>query len=180
LKNAKVGILGSGPIGISVLLSSLHFVAKKVYMTDKIDERLSLASEMGARWTGNPDKEDIVKEILGRETQHIDVVFECCGHQEAVDQAIHLLKPGGKLVIIGIPIFSKWGFDVDDLSRKEICVQNVRRQNMALESTLKLISDSGIKPDKMQTHIFKFKQIKEAFETVARYKDGVMKAMIHF
>ena len=180
LKNSKVGILGTGPIGISVLLPALHFGAKKVYMTDKIDARLSLGSEMGAHWTGNVDKEDIVKKILGSEPQQLDVVFECCGQQEAVDQAIQLLKPGGKLVIVGIPVFARWSFDTDDFRRKEICVQNVRRQNESLEETLKLISNKSIRPDKMQTHTFKFEQIKEAFETVAGYKDGVMKAMINF
>ena len=33
----------------------------------------------------------------------LDVVFECCGEQEALDQAIEMLKPGGKLLLIGIP-----------------------------------------------------------------------------
>lgn len=180
LKQAKVGIVGSGPIGISVLLAASYFGAGKIYMTDKIDERLLLASEMGAHWTGNPDKTDIIQEIMEKEPFLLDVVFECCGKQEAVDQAIRLLKPGGKLMMIGIPSFNRWSFDVDELRRKEICIQNVRRQNESVETTLKLICEGSIKPDKMQTHTFKFEQIKEAFEMVASYKDGVMKAMINF
>ena len=180
LKNAKVGILGTGPIGISVLMPALHYGAEKIYMTDKLDERLSIASEMGAHWTGNPDSTDIVKKILDKEPLLLDVVFECCGKQEAVDQAIKLLKPGGKLMMIGIPSFPRWSFDVHQLRRKEICIQNVRRQNECVESTLELISDGSLLPDKMQTHTFKFADIKEAFEMVAGYKDGVMKAMINF
>jgi L-iditol 2-dehydrogenase len=180
LKNAKVGILGSGPIGISVLLPALYYGADKIYMTDLLDERLSLASEMGAIWTGNPDKEDIERKILEREVSKLDLVFECCGKQEAVDQAVRLLKPGGKLMIVGIPSFSRWSFDVDEIRRKEICIQNVRRQNETVEDTLNMISDGSLKPDKMQTHTFKFEQISEAFEMVAGYKDGVMKAMINF
>lgn len=180
MKGMKVGILGSGPIGISVLLPALHYGADKVYMTDLIDERLLVASEMGAHWVGNPDKTDIVKEILEREALQLDVVFECCGKQEAVDQAIRLLKPGGKLMMIGIPSFSRWSLDVDELRRREICIQNVRRQNECAETTLELIADGSISPDKMQTHTFKFDQIIEAFELVAGYKDGIMKAMINF
>jgi L-iditol 2-dehydrogenase len=180
MKHAKVGILGSGPIGISVLLPALHLGAEKIYMTDKLDERLLIATDMGAHWTGNPDKTDIVKDILNKETHLLDVVFECCGKQEAADQAVKLLKPGGKLMLIGIPSFSRWSFEADDLRRKEICIQNVRRQNESVETTLKMISDGSIKPDKMQTHTFQFEQIKEAFELVAGYKDGVMKAIINF
>jgi len=176
----NIGILGSGPIGISVLLPAVHFGAAKVYMTDKIDERLNIASELGAFWTGNPDKQDIVKEISTVEPLQLDMVFECCGKQEAVDQAVQLLKPGGKIIIIGIPSFSRWSFDVDSLRRKEIDIQHVRRQNESVETTLNLISKKLILPGRMQTHTFPFEHIKTAFDMVAGHKDGVMKAMIHF
>lgn len=180
LHGAKVGILGSGPIGISVLLPAIADGAARVFMTDKLDERLIIAKKMGASWTGNPDKEDIISEILCREPGQLDAVFECCGKQEAVDQAIKLLKPGGKLLIIGIPSFTAWNFDVDILRRKEIVIQNVRRQNEAVEKTLEMIAEGRLKPDPMQTHNFDFKETVEAFDMVAGYRDGVMKAMIHF
>jgi len=180
MKGARIGILGSGPIGISVLLPSLAQGADKLYVTDKIDERLRIAAEMGAHWTGNPDKQNVVNDILEHEPLQLDAVFECCGKQEAVDQAVKLLKPGGKLMIIGIPSFSRWSFDVDDLRRREICVQNVRRQNEAVEKTLHLISSGELRPDRMQTHYFSYAEVAEAFELVAGYRDGVMKAMIHF
>ena len=124
------------PLGSVFCCPRLYLGAEKVYMTDRIDERLSIASDMGAGWTGNPDKSDIVAEIQKIEPLQLDIIFECCGKQEAVDQAIQLLKPGGKLLIIGIPSFSKWSFDVDILRRKEIAIQNVRRQNEAVEETL--------------------------------------------
>jgi L-iditol 2-dehydrogenase len=180
LKNARIAILGSGPIGISVMLSAVHYGAGKVYMTDLIDERLSLASAMGAHWTGNPEKNDIVSEILDKEALQLDAVFECCGKQDAMNQAIRLLKPGGKLVIVGVPAFDNWIIGTDEMRKKELSIQNVRRQNNSLETTLGLISDGSIKLDKMQTHSFRLDQISEAFDLVAGYKDGVMKAMINF
>ncbi len=180
LQGKTIGILGSGPIGISVLLPALAGGARKVYITDKIDARLALALKMGAHWTGNPDKTDVVNDILKVEPLQLDVIFECCGKQEAVDQAIKLLKPGGRMMVIGIPSFSRWSFDVDDLRRKEIDIQSVRRQNESVELTLEMISDGRIQPDAMQTHTFGFNQIEKAFEMVAGYKDGVMKAMINY
>jgi len=151
MKGARIGILGSGPIGISVLLPSLAQGADKLYVTDKIDERLRIAAEMGAHWTGNPDKQNVVNDILEHEPLQLDAVFECCGKQEAVDQAVKLLKPGGKLMIIGIPSFSRWSFDVDDLRE-------------AVEKTLHLISSGELRPDRMQTHYFSYAEVAEAFE----------------
>jgi L-iditol 2-dehydrogenase len=180
LKGTKIGILGSGPIGISVLLPAIVKGTARVFMTDKLNARLKIAEALGASWTGNINKENVIEEILCREPGQLDAVFECCGKQEAVDQAVKLLKPGGKLLIIGIPSIATWNFDVDMLRRKEICIQNVRRQNESVEDTLEMITDGRIKPDPMQTHNFRFEDTAEAFDMVAGYRDGVMKAMIHF
>jgi L-iditol 2-dehydrogenase len=149
-------------------------------MTDLLDERLLLAKSMGAYRTGNPDKEDIVSSIYGEEPLQLDVVFECCGKQEALNQAFKLLKPGGKLVLVGVPSFDNWIIGTDEMRKKELIIQNVRRQNEALHTTLELISGGKIKPDMMKTHTFSFDQVAEAFDLVAGYRDGVMKAMINF
>ena len=180
MEKARVGILGFGPIGISVLLPAQEKGAGKIYVTDKISERLSLAEKCGAAYTGNPDQRDVVAEITGQEPELLDVVFECCGQQEAVDQAIDLLKPGGKLMIIGIPGFDRWSFSVDKMRRKEICVQNVRRQNERVTPTLEMMASGRVNVNPMVTHRFSFDRTKEAFDLVTDYRDGVMKAMIDF
>ena len=180
VKGKKIAILGSGPIGMSVLLPSLAYGAEAVYVTDKIDERLALAKKSGAAWTGNPDHEDVVAGILREEPPGIDLVFECCGQQEAVDQAVQLLKPGGRIMIIGIPEKDTWTFPVDELRHKEITIRNVRRQNGCVQEALDLIETGRVKVDPLITHHYPFEKTPEAFELVAGYRDGVMKAMINF
>jgi len=180
LSGKKIGILGFGPIGMSVLLPALHQGAAKIYVTDKIDSRLEIAGKCGADWTGNPSEEDIVAAITIKEEALLDLVFECCGQQDAVDQAIDILKPGGKLMIIGIPEFDRWSFPVDKLRHKEINIQNVRRQNNSLEETLTLLQENKVDVSRMPTHRFPFTRTQDAFDLVAGYRDGVMKAMIDF
>ncbi len=179
LQNRNIGILGSGPIGISVLLTAMSKKAGRIYMTDLINERLELAKHLGAYRTWNPLKTDIVDELKTNEPDLLDMVFECCGKQEAVDQALRILKPGGILLIVGIPSSNEWKFSAEDLRRKEITIRNVRRQNEMVQPTLDLISRGIVKPEKMITHIFDFEQTQKAFELVAGYRDGVMKAMVH-
>jgi len=180
MHNASIGILGFGPIGMSVILPAIAKGAKKIYVTDLIDERLTIASSCGATWTGNPNKEDVVADIKIKEPLLLDVVFECCGKQEAMDLAIEILKPGGKLMIIGIPEFDRWSFNVDKLRHKEICIQSVRRQNHSVEEALEIMENEIVNVDKMATHRFSFSHTKEAFDLVTGYQDGVMKAMIDF
>jgi len=180
LKNASIGILGFGPIGMGVLLSAQAKGASKIFITDLVEERLQIARECGAIYTGNPNRSDVVAEVKTKEPLLLDVVFECCGKQETIDQAVELLKPGGKLMVIGIPEFDRWSFPVDQMRHKEICVQNVRRQNHTVEETLELMEEKKIDVGKMATHRFTFPKTKEAFDLVTDYRDGVMKAMIDF
>jgi L-iditol 2-dehydrogenase len=178
MTGAKIGVLGAGPIGFSVFMPALSMGAPKAYVTDKIDARLELAQRAGASWTGNPDTSDIVSGILSAEPLGLDAVFDCCGDQEALDQAIEILKPGGKLMIIGIPEFDRFSFPVDKLRHKEICIQNVRRQCDCVQSALEMIEKKDFDVNVMATHHFGFDETKEAFDRVADYKDGVLKAMI--
>ncbi len=175
---AKVGILGCGPIGMSVLVSARAEGAGATYVTDKLDARLALAARSGASWTGKPA--DAEKAIARLEPAQLDVVFECCGEQEALDEAIELLKPGGKLMIVGIPAVDRVSFSIDKLRRKEIAIQNVRRQVDCVQRSLDLIDSKAVDVDPMLTHRFALERTKEAFDLVADYRDGVMKAIIEF
>lgn len=180
MEGKKVGILGFGPIGMSVMLAAMAQGAEEIYVTDKIKERNEIALKLGAVLTGNPDKEDIVSLIISKEPKMLDVVFECCGKQDAMDNAVDLLKPGGKLMIIGIPEFDHWSFSVDQLRRKELILANVRRQVDCVEPSLEMMLDGRIDVSLMLTHRFNFSDTKAAFDLVTDYKDGVMKAMVDF
>ncbi len=179
LDGKAVGILGCGPIGLSVLLAARDSGVSRVYMTDLIDARLSAASNFGADWAGNPLHMDVESLLTDMEPDLLDCVFECTGEQDAMDQALHLLKPGGMLLLIGIPGASnRVSFDINIMRRNEICIQNVRRQNNRVQPAIDLIASKRVDVKKMVTHRFALDQTKEAFDLVADYRDGVVKAMI--
>jgi len=181
MQGARVGILGAGCIGLSVLLPAKAQGADKIYITDKIDSRLELAKEAGAVWGGNPDNEDVVEKVKELEPGGLDVVFECCGEQEALDQAIEMLKPGGKLLLIGIPpTADRVTFLIDKLRHKEVCIQNVRRQNHCVQPSLDMMDRGDFDVSVMVTHRFPFDQSQAAFDLAASYDDGVLKTMIDF
>ena len=177
-ENADVAILGAGPIGLSCLLNAVAVKVRVCYVTDKIDERVEGAKKGGASWAGNPDKQNVVKEILQQQPLGLDVVFECCGQQEAIDQAIEMLEPGGKLVIIGSPRSERISLDISKVRRKEIAIINIRRQNECVQPVIDLVTSGKINADFMITHRFSLEQTKTAFDLVTGYHDGVIKAMI--
>jgi L-iditol 2-dehydrogenase len=180
IKGLNIGIFGYGPIGMSVMLASKTQVVGNIYVTDIIDERLAIAQKEGAILTCNPLNENIVGKIMHKEPLGLDLAYECCGKQEAFDQAIELLKPGGKLIVVGIAEFDRWSMNVETTRRKEISLQFIRRQADCVEDSLVLMKNGSIIIDNMVTHRFPFERSKEAFDLVADYRDGVMKAMIDF
>lgn len=175
---ADVAILGAGPIGLSCMVGAQAEGVRTCYLTEKIDERVETARKGGATWVGNPLKGDVVAAILKKQPLGMDVAFECAGQQEAIDQGIDLLKPGGKLMLVGIPREDRVSFAIDKIRRKEITIINIRRQNRCTEKTIDLVASGKIQADFMVTHRFQLDRIQEAFELVAGYRDGVVKAMI--
>jgi len=175
---ASVAILGVGPIGMSVF----HVLRTKkvgdVYVTDRIPERLKFAQQLRPQWSGNPDPADVVREISKIEPLLMDTIFECSGDKEAYNHAINLLKPGGTLALVGIPEFDEVSFPIHDLRRKEITIINVRRQAHCTQKAVDFLERKKINMDAMVTHHFPLTETRQAFELVANYRDGVMKAMI--
>ena len=111
-RSATVAVLGSGPIGLSVIAALRHQDVANIYVTDKIATRLAAGEESGAKagFDANTPPDDKLMQI---NPQGYDVVYECCGQQEAVDTALRILKPGGTLLLIGIPTTDRLSFDMN-------------------------------------------------------------------
>jgi L-iditol 2-dehydrogenase len=175
---ASVGILGAGPIGMSVFHALRTRDIGEVYVTDKVPERLSFAQRLNPRWTGNPDQTDVAKEIAGLEPSGLDAVYECSGDPAAYVQGIRLLKPGGSLVVVGIPEVDDIPFPIHELRRREVTVLNIRRQAHCTQKAIELLAGRRVDMDAMASHHFPLEATPQAFDLVAHYRDGVMKAMI--
>jgi L-iditol 2-dehydrogenase len=174
----RIAIIGAGPIGLSVLLCAKATASCTIYATDLLDERLAVARQCGADWTGNAKHGEAIAAIARAEPCGVDVVFECSGDPLCIDEAQRLLTPGGTLMLVGIPPTDRLIFDIHRMRRRELTFKNVRRQRDCVEPVLAMIGAGRIDPRPLLTHRFPLERIGEAFELVAAYRDGVIKAMI--
>lgn len=178
-KNVSVGVFGAGPIGLSILFKLLADGITNISIIEPLEYRLKKAAELGAKYLINPENQNVEEEVSRREEFLLDVVFEASGEQDAVTNAVKILKPGGKLVLVGIPPQAVYTFDMDLMRRKELIVINVRRQNHCVEEAIDLVIKGKIDIEKMVTHNFTLQETPIAFEIVEGYKDGAIKAMIN-
>jgi len=176
-QDKNIGIFGTGPIGLSVLMVLKTRQTGTIICYEPLDFRREKTLKLGADHAINPFETDVPEVTSEIEPLMLDVVFECSGQQKAVDDATKVLRPGGKLVLVGIP--PEATFDMDMMRRKEISIQNVRRQNHCVERAIQFIRN-GLPVEQMVTHHFSPEATQQAFEMVSNYEDGVIKAMIDF
>ncbi len=174
----SAAIFGAGPIGLSILMKLLADGIWRIGMIEPLEYRLEKAKSIGAQYLINPVKENVFRQVSQQEELLLDVVFEASGEQDAVDHSLEILKPGGKLVLVGIPPSASYTFNMDIMRRKEITVINVRRQNHCVEEAISLVMSGKVDVEKMVTHHFPIEETPRAFDMVEGYKNGVIKAMI--
>ena len=178
-KNKTVGIFGTGPIGLSVLMVLKTMEAANILCFEPLEYRRKKATELGANHVFNPFDVNPATVTLELEPLLLDVVFDCSGEQRAIDDAVMLIKPGGKLILVGIPPEGKYTLNMDILRRNEISIHNVRRQNHCVEKSIELV-ENGLPVEQMVTHHFAPEDTQKAFEIVSEYQNEVIKAMINF
>ncbi len=174
----KIAVLGTGPIGLSVMLCAKANATCTVVATDLLDERLEVARRCGAEVTISARQANVAAECARAGMAEFDVVFECSGDPACVNRALTLLGPGGALILVGIPPVDAISFDPHVVRRNELRLQGVRRQNHCVGPVIDLIAAGRLDASPLVTHRFQIERTSDAFELVADYRDGVIKAVI--
>lgn len=181
--NVKLGdsvvILGGGCIGLVTLLSAKAMGASKVIVVDLFEKRLKYAKELGANYVINASKEDVFEEckrILG--DRGADVVFETAGSPKTIYQTSILAKQGGTVVLVGMAVNSDLTYNFGQVMAKELTIKSVFRYRNLYPVAIAAIADGSINVKKIVTHRFLLKDAKEAFDTVIKEAQNVVKAII--
>ncbi len=97
-------VSGAGPIGIMAAMVARHAGARFVVVTDLSDERLALASRLGATRTVNVSSATVAdaQRDLGM-TEGFDVGLEMSGSPAALRDMIANMTHGGRIAMLGIP-----------------------------------------------------------------------------
>ena len=175
----SVAILGAGSIGLLTLQCAISAGASFSLATDLIPERLRLARKYGADIIIDSGEENTVQRIK-KETggQGVDIVFEAAGEPETFQESIHLARPGGTVILIGICREDMVSLDFQTARRKELVIKNVRRFRHVYKRAISLIAKGKVEVKSLITHRFNLSRLPEAFELMEGRQDGVIKAVI--
>lgn len=173
-----IAIVGAGPIGFSVLLTSLFYSPAKIYIIDIDDNRLNLSKKFGATNTINSQNENPVDKIMSETKDGVDVAVEAVGIPATFDICQKIIRPGGHIANVGVH-----GKSVD-LQLQNLWIQNITlRTGLVNTNTtpmlLKVVLSGKINPQNLITHHFSLDEILKAYEVFGNAaKEKVMKVII--
>jgi L-iditol 2-dehydrogenase len=159
-----VGVYGCGPIGLLMIQLARLAGAGRIFATDILSQRLEIAREMGATEVYMADGSERDAILGATRKRGVDVAFEVAGQAEAVETAVVTSKPGGLVVITGIPADDRTTFSAAAARRKGLTIKIVRRMKHTYPRAIQLVSSGKIDVHTLISHVLPFAQYQKAFD----------------
>ncbi|WP_371229788.1 zinc-binding dehydrogenase [Roseovarius sp. 2305UL8-3] len=99
----SVAVVGLGGVGLSALLAARAAGAGKIVAIDLSDDKLAMASDMGAHLVMNAADPNCVQTILEATSGGVHVAVETAGSPRALSMAYDVTRRGGTTVTAGMP-----------------------------------------------------------------------------
>jgi L-iditol 2-dehydrogenase len=155
-------VIGCGPIGLLLIEVLKVAGASSVLAVEPLAHRREAAERLGADEVADPAAFD---ETL---RAGVDVAFEAAGNNEGVELAMASVRPGGRVVLAGIPGDDVTRFGASLARRKGLTIAMVRRMNEVYPRAISLAERGVVDLGSVVTSRTGLGEIPAAFGDAAR------------
>jgi D-xylulose reductase len=161
-------VTGCGTIGMMVALAALAGGCSKVIISDVSAEKLGIAAGYAGIVPVNVRDDNLVERVK-TETGGwgADLVFEASGNPRVYDDILRVVRPGGALVLVGLPPDTV-AVNVNNAIAREIRIETVFRYANVFDRALALIASGKVNLKPLISKTFKFNESVAAFERAAK------------
>lgn len=171
-------VTGCGTIGIMVALAALAGGCSRVLISDLSDTKLNLAETYDGITGINLRQTDIVSAIdEASNGWGADIVFECSGAPAAIRDLFKIVRPGGTVVLVGLPS-EPVPVDIAAACARECRIETVFRYANVFDRALALIAAGKVDLKPLISDSYTFEQSIEAFERAAEGRPDDVKLQI--
>jgi L-iditol 2-dehydrogenase len=165
-----VGVFGCGPIGLLSLQMARVAGAAELVATDPLGHRLEAARACGAGHAiqAFPDGLERAEVRAASNGRGVDVAIEVAGVNDAVETAIDAVRPGGTVVLTGIPSDDRTSFTASTARRKGLTLKMTRRMKHVYPRAIRLVERGLVDVRSIVTHEYPLDQSPEAFGAASR------------
>jgi L-iditol 2-dehydrogenase len=163
---ATVVVVGCGPIGLLLLQAVRAAGAATVFAIEPLPHRRAAASRFGADAVlDSADVEDRAVLHAALPRRGADVVFEVVGSAAAVETSMHASRPGGRVVLAGIPDDDRTTFTASVARRKGLTIAVARRMKDVYPRAISLVQRGVVDAASLVSHRYPIEAVDEAFTT---------------
>jgi alcohol dehydrogenase len=174
-----VAIVGAGPVGLSALLTAQFYSPAELIMVDLDDNRLEVATRLGATKTVNSANGNAVEEIMKLTNgKGVDVVIEAVGFPATFALCQEIVAAGGHIANVGVH-----GKSVE-LHLEKLWIHNITITTGLVDTNstpmlLKTVVSGKLEPKKLITHQFELSDIMEAYRVFGNAgKENALKVIL--
>ncbi|WP_323716934.1 NAD(P)-dependent alcohol dehydrogenase [Paracoccus aminovorans] len=137
-------VTGAGPIGMMVALAALAGGCAKVLVADLAQPKLDIIGAYDGIQTVNIRNRPLAEAVAeATDGWGADIVFECSGAAPAILSMHQLARPGGAIVLVGMPV-DPVPVDIVGLQAKELRVETVFRYANVYDRAIALIASGKV------------------------------------
>ena len=167
-------VIGAGPIGLLVQQCALAAGAGIVVMIEPNTSRAAIARELGAAAVIDPNGEDVatrVAELCG--ALGPDVVFECAGIPQTVEQSVSLVRRGGVVSLVGMATVPAEISPGNWLIKEVRLVASLGQLHDEFDTAMQLVADGRLKLAPLHTKTVSLSNIDDGFQALLAGGDQV-------
>jgi L-iditol 2-dehydrogenase len=170
-----VAVVGPGVMGLLVADCARALGAGRVIVLGR-GERLAKAAALGHEVVDvtGADPVAAVRELTGGGA---DVALECSGAPQAVGQCVEMVRKGGRVAVIGIPLDDA-SIPVKRLVLDEIDLVGVRATAGGMPRAIELAATGRLRLRELITHRFALEDFAAAYATFTERRDGALKVIV--
>ena len=169
-------VVGPGVMGLLVAECARALGAGRIVVVGR-GNRLTRAAELGHETVDFTARDTItaIREMTGG--LGADVAMECSGAPGAVGDCAELLRRGGRVAVIGIPMDDA-RIPMRRIVLDEIEIVGVRAAAGEMPQAIALVAAGRIRLAALITHRFALEDFADAYATFTRRTDGALKVIV--
>lgn len=159
--------LGIGGLGLQGVQIARH-IGAEIYCTSRQDSKLEIAAGLGAHYCLNTKKVDLEQTVFRlTDGEMCDVVFDNIGIEASIQEALRIVRPGGKVIVVGY-IDKEFRANYQDMMMNEKEIVGARASTPEnLVEAISLVNQGVIDP-----YVFDVRPLDEINEAMERLRQG--------
>ncbi|MFA9494142.1 zinc-binding dehydrogenase [Streptococcus sp. E17BB] len=166
----KVVVIGDGAVGQCAVIAAKMMGASQIILMSRHADRQQLALELGATAIVAERGEEGVKRVRELLGGGADAALECVETEAAIDQALGVLRNGGRVGFVGVPHYDKHKLGSTFARNISVAGGSASVTTYNKQVLLKAVLDGDINPGKVFTTSYRLDDINQAYRDMADRK----------